>query len=110
MKNVHTRTACTLTVVLFLCCPSPENSERASLLLVLGRLASCPIGEPVGIADQCPRLDKALARLHRFSVLFYDEPNGCVQLWSEGSKTAIQRVLLAPRQAGRARAPLTYYA
>ena len=67
-------------------------AERRSLVQLLERLASCPIGESVFDVDRS-RLDKTLARLHMDGVLFYNETSDCVQLWSEGSKTSIQRFL-----------------
>ena len=72
-------------------------AEHRSMVQLLERLVSRPIGESVQITN-LSRLDKTLARLHMDGVLFYNEPKGRVQLWSEGSKLGIQRFLATQNQ------------
>ncbi len=72
-------------------------AERRSLVQLLERLASRPIGESVQDFN-FKRLDKTLARLHMDGVLFYNEPKDRVQVWSEGSKLGIQRFLATQNQ------------
>ncbi len=74
-----------------------SSTERRSLVQLLERLASRPIGERVEDIDRS-RLDKTLARLHMNDVLFYNESEDFVQLWSEGSKLSIQRFLATQSQ------------
>ena len=72
-------------------------TERSSMVQLLERLVSRPIGESVEDID-LSRLDKTLAHLHMEGVLFYNELEDCVQLWSEGSKLGIQRFLATQNQ------------
>ena len=73
-------------------------TERSSMVQLLERLVSRPIGESVEDID-LSRLDKTLAHLHMEGVLFYNELEDCVQLWSEGSKLGIQRYLATQSQS-----------
>ena len=82
-----------------------SSTERRSLVQLLERLASRPIGESVEDIDRS-RLDKTLARLHMNDVLFYNESEDFVQLWSERSKLSIQRFLATQSQTETVRKDL----